>query len=179
MKILKSLLIGLTGLIALLCVVGLFLPDSSHVERRILIKTSPERVFEHLNSFKRFNDWSPWYKKDPQARYRWSGPDSGVGAQLAWTSEEVGNGRQTIIASEAPTRITMQLDFGEQGKAQAFFRITAQPDGTSELVWGFDSQAHGNLVARYMGLLMDPLLGPDYERGLAKLKTLLEQSVRS
>ena len=36
-----------------------------------------------LNSYRHFNQWSPWSKLDPEAVYTWSGPDDGPGARLA------------------------------------------------------------------------------------------------
>jgi len=41
-------------------------------------------------------------------------------------------------------------------------------------VWGFDADFEGNLIGRWFGLLMEKMLAPDYEKGLPKLKTLLE-----
>ena len=43
------------------------------------------------------------------------------------------------------------------------------------MTWAFDS-AHGfNPFKRWLGLLFDRMIGADYEKGLAKLKALLEQ----
>ena len=42
------------------------------------------------------------------------------------------------------------------------------------MTWGYDSTFKGNLLGRYFGAMMDGMLGPDYEKGLAQLKTLIE-----
>ena len=53
---------------------GLLLPSTTHVERSVVIERSPEQVFATLDSFERFNAWSPWAEYDPQARYTFDGP---------------------------------------------------------------------------------------------------------
>ena len=77
MKILKPILIGLLALIVLLGLIGLFLPSAAHVERTMRIAAAPAAVYEIVNDPRRFNEWSPWFEKDPNARYTFSGPQSG------------------------------------------------------------------------------------------------------
>lgn len=176
MKILKRILLGFVILLALLVLVGLLLPSSAHVQRSTTITAPPSAVFEVVNSFKRFNEWSPWYELDPAARYVYSGPEQGVGARFEWTSEkpEVGSGSQEIIASEPDKRVRSKLDFGSQGTAEAEISIVPVDQG-SEVTWSLDSQFGFNLLHRYFGLLFDQWFGADYEKGMAKLKALLEK----
>jgi len=175
MKILKMLLIGLLALVALLVIVGLFLPSTLHVERSTVISAPQSTVFALVNGYARFNEWSPWARIDPQTNYTYEGPVQGVGAKQAWESEnsEVGVGSQVITASEPYRRVETELDFGSQGTAQAYFDLTAEGDAT-KVVWGFDTSFGYNLMFRYVGLFMDGMLGPSYEEGLAGLKKLAE-----
>jgi len=174
-KILKTILFGLLALVVLLVIGGLLLPSSAHVQRTITINAPPSAVFDVVNSFKRFNEWSPWYELDPAARYVYSGPDQGVGARFEWASEkpEVGAGSQEIIASEPDKRVRAKLDFGPQGTAEAELAIVPIEPG-SEVTWSFDAQFGYNLMQRYFGLLFDRWIGADFEKGLAKLKALVE-----
>ena len=105
----------------------------------------------------------------------YSGPASGVGNRLVWESEhpQVGSGTQEIIASEENSLVRTALDFGAMGTATARFELN--PDGeVTELTWGFVTDTGMNPIARWMGLMMDRLVGPDYENGLARLKELIE-----
>ena len=175
MKVLKGLLYGAVGLVALLLLVGVFLPTSVHVERSISTTASTATVFGIVNGFGRFNEWSPWFDLDPQTRYTYSGPANGVGARMEWASAkpEVGAGSQEIIAVEPGRSVTTQLDFGPQGKATA--RIEVVPEGSgARITWGFDTSFEGNFLGRYFGLFFDRLIGADYEQGLARLKAVAE-----
>lgn len=171
----KKILMALVGLVAVLVVVGLILPASTHVERETTIAASPEQVFGMVNDFQNFNRWSPWAERDPKTKYTFEGPSSGVGAKMSWASDHpnVGSGSQEIIESKPHTLVRTALDFGDQGQAVAFFKIEPAGEGT-KVTWGFDTDAGYNLIGRYFGLILDGMLGPDYERGLANLKRVTE-----
>ena len=175
MRIVKGLLIGLVVLVAIFVVIGFFLPKTAHVERSVTIARPPCTVFALVNSFKLFNQWSPWAAMDPNAKYAYEGPEMGVGAVMKWASDkkEVGSGSQTIVASEPFKLVKTKLDFGPQGVADGFFKIAAG-DGGTMLTWGFDTAFGSNIVARYFGLVMDSMVGKDFEKGLAALKKLAE-----
>lgn len=176
MRILKGLLVALLVLIAAVIGIGMVLPDHAHVERSIVIEAPPEKVFEVLNGFDRFNAWSPWAELNPDAEYTREGPATGVGARQSWRSDDpnVGAGSQEIIESTPNGLIRMKLVFEGFGSDNlASYTLTPEGEGT-RVVWAYDSNFKGNLLNRYFGLMLDGMLGPDYERGLTKLKALIE-----
>ena len=178
MKLLKWLLAVLVVLGAVLVGGGLLLPANSHLQRSITIDRPPAEVFAILDSFQRFNEWSPWFDLDPAAKYTYSGPVAGVGAKMAWAGNSaIGSGSQEIIESRPGERIVNALDFGGS-QATAGYRLVAEGGG-SRVTWSMDS-AHGyNPVNRWFGaVLLDDVIGKDYEKGLAKLKAVLEGGPR-
>lgn len=179
MKLARRILVGLAGLIAILVVIGLFLPSSVHVERSILIAAPADKVYSVVSDFNRFNEWSPWYALDPDAEYEISGGGSGVGAQFSWASDNpnVGSGSQQIIALEENRLVQVKLDFGPQGTAAASFLLGPAAEGSTGVTWSMDTDFGFDLVGRYVGLMFDSWVGGDYERGLASLKALIESEV--
>ena len=173
MKILKNISIAVAALLAIIVVVGLFLPSTAHVERSAVISVNPSVLFKFVNDFRQFNRWSPWAKYDPNTEYTFEGPPAGVGAKMSWRSEDpnVGSGRQEIIESEPDNFVKTHLDFGNQGTATAFYKLEPVREGT-RLTWGFDTAFGYNLLGRYFGLMFDKWIGADYEKGLANLKSL-------
>lgn len=165
----------------LFVLVGLSLPREVHVERSIGIQRPPVTVFTVVNSYQRFASWSPWAERDPQAQYVVTGPDAGVGARLSWSGDprQVGSGWQEIIASEPNSLVRMRMSFDQAGLATYYFRIDPVTSG-ARVTWGIDTDlAAGQgfvrgLLARYFGLFFDAWIGADYERGLARLKALVE-----
>jgi carbon monoxide dehydrogenase subunit G len=175
MRLLTKALKAIAVLAILFVAASFVLPGSSHVQREVVIDRPPTEVFAVVNSYARFNEWSPWFERDPKAEYSYEGPTSGVGASMRWVSQksDVGSGRQTIVESMAPTKVVTKLEFDGQGAAQATFAMTPEGNGT-RVVWSFDTEHGMNPISRWFGLFFDRLIGPDYEKGLAKLKTTME-----
>ena len=175
MTILKRVLIGILGFVVLLVVIGYLLPRQVHAERSIVVNAPQAQLFDALNGFKRFNEFSPWAALDPNTQYSYAGPESGVGARMSWvsTKEDVGSGTNEIVESTPPDFIRTRLDFGGQ-LAEATFKFEPA-DGGTRVTWGFDCDVGNNPIMRFVGLMLDKWIGADYEKGLARLKEVMEQ----
>ncbi len=160
---------------------GYLLPETVHIERSMIINRPVTMMYELLNSYRYFKEWSPWVERDPQAVFVTSGPESGAGAHLSWVGEPqlVGTGWQEITSSTPYDRINIKLYLETQGLSDTGFRLIPQ-QGASKITWFFDSdltQKDNHLdafLARYFGLLFDRWIGGDYEKGLSKLKQYAE-----
>jgi effector-binding domain-containing protein len=82
-------------------------------------------------------------------------------------------GSQTIVASTPYERVDVELDFGPQGSAQSGFLLRPDGEGT-HVTWFFDTDFGLNLIARYLGILIERELGPQYAQGLVNLKRICE-----
>ena len=175
MRTIKIILFSIVGLLVLFIAVGFLLPREVNVERSVEIDASPQAVFEMVNDFHQFNRWQPWAQIDPDTRYVYEGPATGAGSRMMWYSDqpEVGDGDQEIILSEPYSKVRMALDFGAGGLAHADYLIDATGNG-SELTWTLEADMGGNPLGKYFGLMMDGMVGPAYEQGLANLKVILE-----
>jgi len=171
MNFARRLLLSIAVLIMLVGFVGAFLPTSAHVERSIVIDSAPEKIWPHISNFKSWESWSPWYTKDPEAKFTYSGEPGAVGHRAEWESEnsEVGSGSQEVVEISDQKSMTTALDFGEQGMAKAKFELVPEGNGT-KVTWSLDSDFSDNFVGRYFGLFLDKMVGADYETGLTNLK---------
>lgn len=176
MKILRGLLIAIVLLVAGAVAVGYALPQSARLERSIVIERPPATVFAVLNGYRHFAAWSPWAMLDPEMQVRAEGPISGVGAKYFWTSEQagVGSGSQEILESTPYSRIRTALTFsGMSSTNRASFQLEPEGAGT-RVKWAHESDFGADLLDRYFGLLLERMVGPDYERGLGNLKRHVE-----
>ena len=171
----RNIVLGLVLLVALFFAVGLVLPDTVRVQRSLKIQAPASQVFARVNGFRQFDKWSPWADKDPQVKVQISGPPYGVGAHYQWQGNQaVGSGSQEIVASTEYTQVKTSLSFaGFDRPSIATFEL--EPDqGQTRATWSLAIPLGGNPIAHYFGLLMNRQIGPDYERGLARLKALAE-----
>lgn len=175
MKIIKILLIIVVSLVVLFFAIGSFLPSHCHIERSVNIKTTDKELFNELNGFKSFQKWSPWAKKDPKAKYWFSGPETGIGARMDWKGDpnSVGSGYQKVLDVKPNEFINVELVFDPMVKANASYKIQNIENGLVKLTWGFDEDLH-NITERYFGLMMEKFLGPDYQEGVNNLKKYYE-----
>ncbi len=134
-----------------------------------------------LSDFHQSIHWSPWEKLDPLATMQHSGSQRGVGAIYAWNgNKQVGQGRQEILEATSPSRVVIQLDFFRPFKARNTTEFTMTSQGkTTHVNWAmFGPQP---LISKIMCMFMnmDKMVGKDFEKGLASLKSYVESSPQS
>lgn len=171
MKILKWLAIGVVSVVALLAgiivVGGFLLPDTGRVVRTGHVDAAPQQVHALVSDLTRIRSWSPWLAMDTAAVLTFSGPPSGVGAAYAWSSAVLGNGSYRIVKS-TPDSIDIDLAFGEMGPARATFTFTPTNNGT-DVSWSLNTDARGDILSRWFNVLLDVMVGPDFEKGIANM----------
>lgn len=171
------------GAIVALAIVAILIiaatkPSTFVVQRTTTINASPEKVAALINDFHNWDKWSPWAKLDPNMKTTYSGSASGVGAVYEWQgNSKVGQGRMEIV-SITPTKTTIKLDFLSPVKSRntADFLIEAQGTGTrvTWIMYGPMDYFPGKLMSVFTS--MDKMIGPDFEKGFANLKTAAEHS---
>ena len=176
-KIIKKLLIAFVVALAILTGAGFLLPSKLHVKRSIVISATPEIIFPKVNELKVWQDWAPWHLRDPTMGLNFWGPDSGVGAVSTWKNGTQGSGTMMISESNAGRSITLDLDFGESGKATSFWTFVPAERGSTEVTWAFDTDLGMNPASRYLGLWIGRVIGRDYQTGLENLKGICEAEV--
>jgi len=147
------------------------------VERSIEINAPIEKVFAQANDLKNWENWSPWFEKDPNMKIIYSSPTMGKDAFYSWESdnENVGLGKLRILESVENSSIKTELLFdGEDDPAFGGWKFEKTNNGT-KVSWGFKADMGMNPVARYVALFLDGMVGPDFEKGLANMKKHCEQ----
>ena len=172
-RLLKWIAIAL-GVVVLIFVVGGFvMPRTVEVSREAVVSAPPEKIFPHVSSLKAFNKWSPWMEMDPDMKLTYSGPEVGIGQKSSWESQNMGNGSQTITELAENEKVVTDLDFGPMGTAQAQFLLVPVGEGT-QVTWSLKSDLGNNPLARWFGPMLRSGVSQDYDKGLAKLKQLVE-----
>ena len=173
----KKILIALAALLVLFLIVVATRPSGFKVERSASIAAPPATVFEQVNDFHAWAAWNPWGKLDPNMKQSYEGPASGVGAVYHWAgNNQVGEGRMTILESRPNELVKIQLDFYKPFAGTSIAEFSFKPEGERTLVtWSMSGK--NNFIAKAMGLVMnmDQMIGGQFEKGLAEIKTLSEK----
>ncbi|MFP5283915.1 MAG: SRPBCC family protein [Actinomycetes bacterium] len=150
--------------------------DTYTVERSALVNAPPARVYGLVADFHEWVRWSPWEDLDPQQERSYSGAESGVGAAYAWRgNRKAGQGRMAITGAKAPERVEIALEFEKPFRSSNTTAFLLQPEGeATRVTWSMTGPK--TPLLKLMGLVrsMDTMVGRDFEKGLARLKTTAE-----
>jgi len=174
----KKILIGLVIVIVIFVVFVALQPSHYRVERSATMNAPAPVVFAQVNDFHKWNAWSPWAKLDPGMKQTFEGAPAGTGAVYKWAgNSEVGEGQMTIKESHASDLIKIKLDFLKPFAATSDTVFTFTPEGNqTKVTWTMDGEK--NFIAKAFHLFMniDKMVGGDFEKGLAQMKTVAESA---
>jgi len=171
----KKALIVVVAVIAVLLVFPYLLPSNIKVERTTEINKSVDVVYGKVNNLKSWEEWDPWFAKDPDMNSEYTGAEEGVDAKRCWDSDnpDVGKGCLTILESEANASIKAQLDFDGQNPGSGSWKFSDN-EGVTTVTWAMNINMGMNPIGRVLGLFMDRMIGPDFDKGLESLKQVCE-----
>jgi hypothetical protein len=150
--------------------------DTFTVSRSVAILAAPDRVYQEIVDFHRWPQWSPWEDLDPDLKRTYSGPDAGPGAVYEWAGNgKAGQGRMEIVDATAPSTVGIDLAFEKPFRSRQDIRFTIEPEGDgSRVTWMMTGKK--TVMIKVMGVFrsMDKMIGPDFEKGLTRLKASAE-----
>ena len=173
-----EVLISLAIVLGLFLVISLVLPSSRHLTQKVETNRRMTIVYDTLDSLRRFNDWNPLVLHDPRMQMKLSGPASGVGARLDYSSKEpsVGNGSWELVADEPGKSVTYAVVNPQRGHDKKM-TFTLKPTGRNgrniEISQNYDVTYGWDLMGRYAGLYVRGHVGDEMKMGLDRLAGML------
>jgi uncharacterized protein YndB with AHSA1/START domain len=149
------------------------------VIRSTVIAAPRERVHALIDDFHQWRDWSPWEDLDPNLERDYSGAPSGPGARYAWEgNRKAGKGAMEIVES-TPDKVRLKLQFEKPWKAtnDVDFTLTPAREGTGDTTtvsWRMAGETKGLAGVVSKLFPMERMVGKDFEKGLARLKSKAE-----
>ena len=178
MNLVLSILGSIFSIVALLLILAAFTKKGYSVEREISINQPKQQVFDYLKFLKNQDNFSKWATMDANMKKSYQGTDGTVGFISAWDSENknVGKGEQEITKIDEGKRIDYQIRFIKPfaGVANAYMTIESRSKQETLVNWGFDSKMKYPMNLMLLFMSMDKMIGRDFDTGLKKLKSILE-----
>jgi uncharacterized protein YndB with AHSA1/START domain len=172
MKILIALAVIVIALVGVVAVQ----PSKFRIARTATISAPAPAVFAHVNDFHKWEGWNPWAQLDPAMKQTYEGASAGTGAIYTWAgNREVGEGRMTMTESRPPELIRIKLEFLKPFKATNTAEFTFKPEGEQTVVtWAMTGE--NNFTGKAVGLVtnMDRMVGGQFEKGLARMESVVE-----
>jgi hypothetical protein len=177
---LKKILIGVAAVIVVFLVIVAMQPAQYRVVRTTTISAAPAVVFEQVNDLHKWDAWSPWAKLDPAMKTTFEGPQSGTGAAYSWVGDsKVGEGKMSITDSKANEMVRLKLEFIKPFASTAISEFTFKPEGDKTTVsWSMSGDKNFMSKAFCLFMNMDKMVGGDFEKGLASLKSVVQVAAK-
>ncbi len=176
MKTLKRIFIVVVAIIMLVLIFAAFLPSSYRVVRTTSINASMEAINIQITNFHNWDKWSPWKNVDSTEKYMYN-DTLGIGGKMEWTGEMIGSGSM-LITNVTLDSVKYELKFKNpwESFSNGSFSYLKNETGTT-VTWTNEGKLSWP-IARLMDFFMgfDKMMGPDFEKGLAKLKTVVEST---
>jgi hypothetical protein len=173
MTLTQILIGGIGGLVVLAVGTLLVLPREVTVTRSGVVPAEPRQIVALAASNTGYQRFNPYRTSDPDLRIEPFGPESGVGSSFRFDGRE-GKGQQTVSRVE-DRAVHYAIDLGPMGKPTQSISA-AQQGNMSEVTWTMHADLGMNPIARVMGLFMDRMVGPTFERGLQNMAAVFTHS---
>ncbi len=154
-------------------------PGEFVIKRKTTIAAAPAVIFPIVSDLHNFAKWSPWNELDPKMATAFEGAPAGVGQIYAWKgNDQVGEGRMTITQSRPNELLSMKLEFLKPFEATNTTSIALVAGPSTEVTWKMEGK--NNFMSKAAGVFMnmDEMIGKDFDKGLAKLKTVAEEEAK-
>lgn len=146
------------------------------IERETVITARAAEITPYLADLHRWVEWSPWEGRDPALQRTYTGEPGTVGSTYTWKGNRKAGAGSMVVTRIDATEVDVDLRFTApfRSSSAVVFRLDELEGGT-RVVWSMTSPQ--NLMSRVMGVFvnMDEFLGGDFEKGLAKLKAVVER----
>ena len=178
---LGNILIAVAGVVGAFGVLVARRPSEFQVSRSTTIAAPPSSVFDQVNDFHNWEAWSPWAKLDPAMKQTYEGPTAGTGAVYEWSgNKNVGKGRMTLTESRPDELIRIHLEFFKPFRAVNTTEFSFMPQGDRTVVtWSMTGKNNFMAKAVHLFMNMDKMVGGQFEKGLAAMKSIVEESQRT
>jgi hypothetical protein len=176
MKILKIIVFGIVGIIVLLLLIALFIPNDYTVSVSTTINQPKKVVFDYVKMVKNQENYSIWVMQDPNVKMTYEGVDGNVGFKATWDSKDdnVGAGSQQIMAiSEDRIDVDLHFERPMKGDDKASTLLEAVSDNQTKVTAEF--YGYSPYPMNLMTFIGERIIKDAETQNLANLKKILEK----
>lgn len=180
MKALKFILLLLLILIIGFSIYVAVQPNDFNFKRSRTINAPVSLLYNEVNDFKNWPDFSPWIEQEPDANLSYGDVTSGENASYSWNGEILGEGSMTTLSTKEDESISQKINFIKPFEAESnidwFFKPT---DSGTVVTWEMKGKQDfmTKLFTTFAGSI-ESETGPAFERGLFKLDSIVQEDMK-
>ena len=149
-------------------------PNSFEVSRERTINTPSAVLYDNVIDYKNWEAWSSWAEKDPETVITLGDETKGVNGSYTWVDSH-GEGSMKTLATTQNLSIDQELQFGDFHPSKINWKFESIPDNKTKVIWKMNSDKLPFLFKASAAVSggFDNMIGPDFERGLEKLDSIV------
>ncbi len=149
-------------------------PNSFEVSRERTIIAPAPVIYNDLIELKNWERWSPWIEKNPNTKITYGDQTNGVDGSFSWEDED-GIGNIKTLTITPFTTIEQQMQFDDYEPSKINWVLNPTPSGETTVTWQMKGENIPFMFKVYSALTggFDNMIGPDFERGLEKLDSVI------
>ncbi|MFM6977083.1 MAG: SRPBCC family protein [Sphingobacteriaceae bacterium] len=177
MKIVRTLLIIIIILFGIFLIGGFFLPKTHKITQSVAIRAADSTVYRYVLDMRNFKQWDPWSKMEPGMQTNIMGTIGQPGYTYAWKGDKVGKGKLELVNTMPNQLIAQELTFymPEPSVHQSNLYFESNEVNATKVTWTFEGKNNSFFERWLYVLMMNRMIGKDYQDGLKNLKTILEK----
>jgi effector-binding domain-containing protein len=173
--ILFLLLIAIIGIAIYIAVQ----PNAFEVKRERIINAPSAVIYNNVIDFKNWKDWSAWLEADPTMEITYGEQTKGVGGYQSWIDKK-GTGNMKTLATTPNVSIEHEMQFDDYEPSKINWSFEPTSNGKTKVTWKMNNDKAPFIfkgIAAFSGGF-DNMIGPDFERGLEKLDSIVVESTK-
>lgn len=179
MKALKYILLLLLILVIGFSIYIAVQPNDYNFKRTRTINAPVSLLYDEVNDFKNWPDFSPWIEQDPDATISYGEVTEGDSAKYSWKGDVLGEGSMTTLSTKEDETIAQKIYFVKPFKAESNINWSFKPtDSGTVVTWQMEGKKDflTKLFTTFAGSI-ESETGPDFERGLFKLDSIVQEDM--
>jgi len=171
----KTFMLLIIFLLAAIIAGGYFIPTDYVIHKNIILSSSPSHIHKYVGDLQYWERWMPWKDENPNMEITTSEKTTGIGANQSWKDDH-GGGSLVITAWSPDKGIEYDLFF-KAGKYKCKSTIKYQSISATKIkvTWTMHGNISMPIIGGYIAYYMKYSIGPEFNKGLQKLKLVVEQ----
>ena len=153
-------------------------PNSYEVSRTRTINAPAEVIYDNIIDFKNWEAWSAWAERDPDLKITLPEQTKGVGGYYSWEDKD-GIGTMKTTSTEPYSSIEQEMQFDDFEPSDVNWIFELNEEGGTKVTWIMKGDKIPFMFKAYSAMSggFDKMIGPDFERGLEKLDSVVTASM--
>ncbi|MEP6674069.1 MAG: SRPBCC family protein [Ferruginibacter sp.] len=176
MNIWITILLIITGIIALILIIAAFTKKGYHIQREIIISASLQKVFDYIRLLKTWDNFNERAVADPRKKNEFKGTDGTVGFIYAWNgNKKVGEGEKEIMSISEGKKIETEIRFVRPFTAVGQTSMVTEPLSGDQTKITMSNAGKIKYPLNFLLLFVEKGIAKDMDTSLSTLKTILEK----